>query len=276
MEKYPLLRKGLVCGIIVLFLGMSSIPMAGSVPLDKEQSIIPKSCFDGIIINGTMGQNGWYVSPVWVILDFPGNFIYFKIDDGTWQKYTIPFVVTTDRPHTVSCYYIDNEGHHSDTYYASFKIDQTPPDWEGVVFDKIGHNYYKIYAEVSDATSGVNRVEFYLNDHLIYTDYKAPYEWFYKGPSFNPSSIVYDNAGNSAMLSHGPPDQITYFAIGFINNPQFNEFGGTFFAEFVIVIEHSFHALLPHISTLTHQQFGFYYYTGYMSENFMIVKAKSY
>jgi hypothetical protein len=273
MEKYLLLRKGLVCGIIVLFLGMSSIPMAGSVPLDKEQSIIPKSCFDGIIINGTMGQNGWYVSPVWVTLDFPGNFIYFKIDDGTWQKYTIPFVVTTDRPHTVSCYYIDNEGHHSDTYYASFKIDQTPPDWEGVVFDKIGHNNYKIYAEVSDVTSGVNKVDFYLNWYLIYTGYEAPYEWFYKGPSFLSASVAFDNAGNSDMCPYDP-FPMDYFAIGFINNPQFCEHYVTFFAKFVIVYEHFFPIF--QISTLTNQQFAIPTdYSGNINENFMIVKYSS-
>ena len=270
-----MLRKYLAVGIILLFVVTGIIPIEGSLLIEKEQSIQTKNCSYGIILNGTMGENGWYVSHVQVILDFPSNRTYYKIDQGSWQEYTGPFEVTTDGLHNVSCYYVDNEGHQSDTYYATFQIDYTAPTIT-LIAEKICHNKYRIYAEVSDATSGVNRVEFFLNDYLIYTDYEAPYEWIYKGPSFNPEAIAYDKAGNSAMPSLPPPDQITYFAIGFINNPQFNEFGGTFFAEFVIVIEHNFHALLSHISTLTHQQFAFDDYKGYISENFMIVKAKAY
>jgi len=270
MDKYPLLRKGLVCGIIVLFLGMSIISMAGSVPIDKEHSVMPKSCFIDFIINGTMGENGWYVSNVTVTI-VDGNYTYFRIDDGNWTVYTGPFVISTDGKHIIGA---TPDFEH--IYNVTIKIDQTPPDFAEFSIYKIGHNNYKIYANVTDATSGVNRVEFYLNDYLTYTDYEAPYEWFYKGPSFNPNSLVFDNAGNSAMPYLIPPDQITYFAIGFINNQQFNEHGGTFFAEFVIVIEHSFHTLSPHISTLTHQEFAFHVSNGYISENFMIVKAKSY
>ena len=267
MEKYPLLRKGLVCGIIVLFLGMGIIPIVGSLSVEKEQSVITKSCFDGIIINGTIGENGWYVSNVTVTF-VGGDYTFFRIDDGNWTVYTVPFVISTDGEHII--------GATSDFVHinnVTIKIDQTPPYWEGVGFEKIGHNKYKIYANVSDATSGTNKVDFYLNWYLIYTGYEEPYEWFYKGPSFLSASVAFDNAGNSDMFPYNsfPMD---YFAIGFINNPQFCEHYVTFFAKFVIVYEHFFPIF--QISTLTNQQFAIPTdYSGNINENFMIVKYSS-
>ena len=56
--------KKLVIGLLVLFLSMTIQPIAGSLPIEKEQSMMTKGCSDGIILNGTMGQNGWYISPV--------------------------------------------------------------------------------------------------------------------------------------------------------------------------------------------------------------------
>jgi hypothetical protein len=268
MDKNPLIRIGFAIGSIFLFLGMSIQPMVESVSIEKEQSVISKSYLDDIVISGTMGENGWYISTV-IVTFVGGNYTYFRIDDGNWTGYTGPFSISTDGIHLIEATY---DFEH--IYNVTIKIDRTPPDWIGFFIDKIGYNKYRIYAEVSDATSGVNRVEFYLNDYLIYTVYEAPYEWFYKGPSFNYNSIVFDNAGNLGLPSIIPRGPITYFAIGFINNPQFSEYGGTFFAEFVIVIEHSFPVPLFHISTLTHQQFAFYDYKGYISENFMIVKSK--
>ncbi len=278
-----MIRKWLVIGIILLA-GLNIIPAVGSfsVMYSIQQVItMPLSGLrgDNFTINGTIGENGWYRSGVLITISFDPNYtaaVYYKIDNGDWTLYTGPFYINENGEHTLMYYYVDYEGTQSAIFGPYwFRIDSIPPTITLVV-DAIGHNRYKIYAEVSDSTSGVNRVEFFLNDYLIYTDYEAPYEWFYKGPSFNYNSLVFDNAGNAAMPSQTPTDQISYFAIGFIHDPQFNEFGGTFFARFVIVIEKNFHAFLSHFSTLSYQQFGFNDCKGYISENFMIVRAKAY
>jgi hypothetical protein len=268
MDKKPLIGVS-ICAVVLLVLGsLTNVVGYQTVKSSNQNTVISKSHVDDIIIQGTMGENGWYISTV-IVTFVGGNYTYFRIDYGDWTLYTGPFSISTDGIHLIEATY---DFEH--IYNVTIKIDRTPPDWIGFFIDKIGYNKYRIYAEVSDATSGVNRVEFYLNDYLIYTVYEAPYEWFYKGPSFNYNSIVFDNAGNLGLPSIIPRGPITYFAIGFINNPQFSEYGGTFFAEFVIVIEHSFPVPLFHISTLTHQQFAFYDYKGYISENFMIVKSK--
>jgi hypothetical protein len=262
-------RKGLAVGIILLFVGAGIIPIEGSLSIEKEQSVMSKSSFDGIILNGTMGENGWYVNPVWVTLDFPGNHSFYQIDQGGWNEFTTPFVVTSDGLHNVSAYYIDNEGHQSDTYYATFKIDQTSPDFIDFTSEEIGHDKYRIQVNASDDVSGMNRVDLYINRYLMCTDYEAPYEWIYQGPPIDLDCIAYDNAGNSVMPGIFHPRR-NFLAIGCITNPQFSESGGTFYAKFVIVIEYRF--LHHHIYTLTNQSFAFYNYKGLITENFVMVK----
>ena len=53
----------------------------------------------------------------------------------------------------------------------------------------------------TDNLSGINRVEFYIDDVLQYTDYTAPYEWLWADRGFffpyTVTVIAYDNAGNT-------------------------------------------------------------------------------
>ena len=192
-----MIRKELVCGIIALFLGMNIIPIVGSLSIEKEQSIISKSCFDGIIIHGTMGENGWYVSDVVVTLDFPSYRIYFKIDDGSWQEYTVPIIVTGDGLHTVYCYYVDDEGNVSQTYSISFKIDATPPIVSLTVTPmNLLRTKWLVSVTAEDATSGVAVVELYVDGALVGTVTSAPYEFIYYGCGEFAEAIAYDCAGN--------------------------------------------------------------------------------
>jgi hypothetical protein len=212
MEKFPLLRKGLVCGIIVLFLGMSSIPITGSVPIDKEHSVMPKSCFDDFILNGTMGENNWYVSNVTVTI-VDGNYTYFRIDDGNWTVYTGSFVISTDGEHIIG-----TTPDFEHVYNVTIKIDQTAPMLFDFFMSRAGIFKWKLLANVSDETSGINRVEFYFNDNFVNTSYTpGPYIVYWRGSMrllqlkylllyhipfslfyfyVQPQCIVYDNAGN--------------------------------------------------------------------------------
>jgi hypothetical protein len=96
MKKYTQVRKKLIIGLITLFLSMTITPITGSLPIEKEQSIMTMSCSDGIILNGTMGENGWYISPVIITFDNEnGSWVhcFVQINGEDWFEYTGPIVV---------------------------------------------------------------------------------------------------------------------------------------------------------------------------------------
>lgn len=198
MKKSTEMRKELVLGLIVLFLITTVIPITESLPIEKEQTMKTMSCSDGIIVSGWLGENGWYKSSVVLTLNVTGpiNHTYFKIDDGAWMEYTMPVVVSSEGYHTACFYYVDHWGQYH-MYNATFKIDKTLPD----IFltkEMIGLGQIKFVANVSDAMSGVWRVEFYVDDELMFTDFDFPFESnvFWAG-KHNVVAIVFDFAGNS-------------------------------------------------------------------------------
>ena len=82
---------------------------------------------------------------------------------------------------------------------------------------KIQGNDVTFTANPSDATSGVNRVEFYLDDEYQQTDTNDPYQYTWTGASKHfVYAIAYDNAGNfeqSETLSTTPRSRIINFPI---------------------------------------------------------------
>ena len=165
---------------------------------------------------GTLGQQSWYVSNVTVTLsatDPAGgrtmnggkwptgvNHTYYKIDNGAWTEYTTPFMVTTDGQHVVSYYSDDKAGNNEAPKSISFKMDRTAPT---ITLSGTPQNLLKtkwlFVANVTDVTSGIAKVEFYVDDALIGTVTTAPYEFLYHGTGQDAQAIVYDNAGNSKM-----------------------------------------------------------------------------
>jgi hypothetical protein len=152
------------------------------------------------------GDNEWYVSDVTVHLSATDgtepwqsgvNYIEYKVDGGSAQTGD-SVTIMTDGPHTVEYRAIDNVGNEESWNLVEFKIDQTPPKSDLTV-EKIGYRKYKFTANVSDAMSGINRVEFYYDDGFLGTVTEYPYEWIYSGPKGeNATAKVYDNAGNLA------------------------------------------------------------------------------
>jgi hypothetical protein len=267
------MEKGLVVGILVL-LSVSSIPSMGSEPIEKQtirQTLteephylqVSDSREINITFNGTMGNNGWFISSVKIVI-IPNeiNHTYYSFDNQTWIEYTAPIIVSADGYFTL--YVL------ADKVYGPylFKVDKTPATID-LYAKKIGYDKYRIHADAYDATSGVNRVEFYLNYYLIFNDSTLPYEWNYSGPSFILDGIVYDNAGNSymALVPHG---RSNFLAIGWISDPHMNGSNGTFFAKYVVFIAYGF--LNFHISTLVNQLFALYNYKGLINEHFICVK----
>jgi len=239
-------RKGLVCGIFLLFVGISIIPMAGSLGIKKyvstentstDCSILNNdpSCYP--VFDGTMGENDWYVSCITISFVYDPQEIaavYFGFDSGSWQIYTAPFEVCWDGEHTFCWYYIDKEGNQSAIECIELKIDLIPPTidltWES--WNQNGIWEILFTATCSDGPSGMDRVEFFIEDVYQFTDYAKPYEWMIEwntsleGSSFY--AYAYDKAGNmnEDAIYHsesniGSP-YIESSIIGLIGNPEFS------------------------------------------------------
>ncbi|MCD6468342.1 MAG: immune inhibitor A, partial [Thermoplasmata archaeon] len=184
-------------------------------------------------ISGTMGLDDWYVSPVTITLtatDGDGSGVdhtYYRLDGGTQVTYSSPFTVSDSGLHTVEYWSVDKVGNTESHHTESFKIDVDNPTIEitqpisGLyfhgnriwpVFNRTLFNWTKpiiignitIKTSADDDTSGVDRVEFYVDGVLKETDTVAPYEWTWDETAFFTHTIsvkVYDKAGHSVEAS---------------------------------------------------------------------------
>jgi hypothetical protein len=196
MEKYAQVKKRLIIGLIVLSLSMTLIPIVGSLSIEKEKPMM-MNCSDGIVISGTIGENGWYISSVLLTLNFTNWYyhIYYQIDDGDCCEYTVPIIVDTDGEHTVWVSCVDKEGNVEAVFNTTFKIDKTLPEIT-LTKETAGLGQIKFVANVSD----VWRVEFYIDDEPVFTDFDFPFEspWVWSG-DHNVVATVFDFAGNSQI-----------------------------------------------------------------------------
>ena len=131
--------------------------------------------------------------------------------NGLWS---LEQTLTEDGVHIIKAEATTNS--ESATATVTFTVDNSPPDLN-VIKPKIGYLYTKnreiktllgntiimgsitIEADVSDETSGVNRVEFYIDDELKDTASNVPYEWTLNEPLFGKHAIkiiAYDNLDN--------------------------------------------------------------------------------
>jgi len=152
---------------------------------------------------GVPGDNDWYKSIVVITLsavdDSSGvDYTMYNLDDTEWQKYMGLILVTEDGYHNITYYSVDKVGNkEGDKEPFDFKIDHTDPTinltWDG--------EDSKLVADVDDETSGIAKVEFYVNDDLVGTVTTAPYEWEVTRPKKGDmgQAIVFDNAGNEAI-----------------------------------------------------------------------------
>jgi len=216
MINKNLQKKGLIFVTIALFFGMCAVPSAGNSEVEKYASVeYNLSDFtkplnsDPVIIpevSGTMGEQNWYISDVDIALYYDNKLVesvYYRIREGEdWILYSGPFYVTEDEIYHIALYWIDHEGKlHYDVAVIPIKLDQTSPTVtltkHKILLDK---NKLRFEADASDATSGLERVEFYLDDELQETLMSPPYEWIYIKPDEEEHfvyAIVYDIAGNS-------------------------------------------------------------------------------
>jgi parallel beta-helix repeat protein len=160
---------------------------------------------------GVMGENNWFIGAVTVTLtavdDSAGvASTTYKLDAGTWTPYIGAFLITGDAAaHSLSYYSVDKVGNTESVKEATLKIDRTKPTINLTV-EKTGLSKWLLTANVHDNTSGIARVEFYLDGILLGNKTASPYEWncTTKGTA---QAIVYDNAGNNAVSAAVPVSQ---------------------------------------------------------------------
>ena len=216
------IRKILGIFIILIFITICSISLStGKMILDDTIPPITTHTFTPEVPNG---ENGWYVSDVFIELNATDegsgvNVTYYKIyqyDD--WTKYTDVLTVTEDDyDYSLFYYSVDNAGNIEDVKGPyDFKIDQTGPIIVDFLIEQIEVDKYQLIMDAYDDTSGFVKVEFYVNDELYGEVFEYPWEIIYTGLlPVKVQAIVFDHAGNAAvtMPSERPIIHVCLFGI---------------------------------------------------------------
>jgi len=226
MHKNNVLNKGWVVIVILLFVGMSMLPVSGSISIERVSTDNQICKSNSRNDNDTTppvttiyfdpaepdGLNGWYVSDVTITLeatdDMSGvDVIKYLLDDSDWLTYTGPFTVESDGYHGITYYAIDKAGNvEQPSEVTRFGIDQTPPiieiTWEVHGNFIQGWEVTFFVLTCYDEISIIDRLEIYLDDELLFIDDSEPYECImtFKWSSALKNSIfkacASDSAGN--------------------------------------------------------------------------------
>ena len=214
-------KNALICLAVIGLLLVPSVYGQKGDNISQARELNTKTVSSGynITLNGTMGKNGWYVSNVVVtITGLQGNeSVFYCIDQGHWQSYTSPLIISKDGTHPFTAIVIGQDGNVTMLDPLFFKIDKTSPIVEldqDILLLKI-----KWATHTEDDVSGLDRVEFWLGSSLQQTvRFYQPYgmqtaTWVLKGTLLrqirrhhandNVSVVVYDLAGNFQWQSIG-------------------------------------------------------------------------
>jgi hypothetical protein len=177
------------------------------------------------------GENGWYKGDITIKLTATDPTvaevssgvakIEYQIDGGAWQTYTgtAGFKLTTDGKHTVKYKATDKVGNVEveKTITQNLWLDKTKPTIL-MTYNVTGGNAIQgwnltFYVTASDATSGLDRCEFYFNE-LLQTTVDGPgpeYTFSYVFtvlPHVIVKAIVYDTTGNNISDQIEDPDNV--------------------------------------------------------------------
>jgi hypothetical protein len=133
-----------------------------------------------IQVEGTMGENSWFISDVTITLtatdDIIGvDYTMYRIDQQDWELYTSPILISNDGEHTIEYYSVDIIGNTETTQSTAFNIDQTPPLTTHEFSGELGVNDWYLSISFSlnrvDNTSGVTDTYYRIDDGewLLYT-----------------------------------------------------------------------------------------------------------
>ena len=125
-------------------------------------------------IDGTEGDNGWFVSDVDVSFSAAGgtggiNTTYFRIGDGAWQEYGGPISVSGDGVHVLQYYSVDMSGVEEPFRTLDIMIDTEEPETSASVDGSVGNDGWyvadvSVVFEALDDSSGIRAIMCRLND----------------------------------------------------------------------------------------------------------------
>ncbi|MBC7081009.1 MAG: PKD domain-containing protein [Thermoplasmatales archaeon] len=176
------------------------------------------------VLNGTSGENGWYISDVNVTFNVTDatsgvNKTFYRLDGGNWTVYNGTFNISSEGIHLLEFYSTDVAGNSEEIKNVTIKIDKTSPSISIITpeerkFYVFGRKILptlrktiivgKITVEASASDNiGINMVKFYVNEEEKYNDTEPPYEWRWGGAigSKNLTVIAYDYAGLNSFSS---------------------------------------------------------------------------
>jgi len=112
-----------------------------------------------IVVSGTVGDNGWYTTPVQVALSPTDDCselasTQYRIDGDNWQTYSSPFTLSDCR-HIIEYYSIDSAGNTEDMKSQEVKVDTVVPEVSSTLSGTEGKNGW--YA--SDVIVGIENLD---------------------------------------------------------------------------------------------------------------------
>jgi hypothetical protein len=252
------MRYKLVGIFVCMLLICTVIPTSGTIKDEKNMKF--PIIFGGDpypTFNGSY-HNGWWNSPVTVSFVFdPEEVAEIWYNYGGWRLYTEPFVIGEEGFTIVFYYWIDYEGVQYPIAFFNLSIDQTPPEakeicWESYKEDEIW--YLDFIASATDETSGMDRVECFIEDEYYETIIGDGPEYIFKikytdellGKTLY--FYHYDRAGNEIIVDiwlQPPMPPPPLLLIGIISNRVVTDGYTSFFAVLVICHPLLFPYLIP-------------------------------
>lgn len=148
-------------------------------------------------LNGTIGENDWYVSCVNVTFLNIENIdvLYYRLDGGQWVQYTETFTIYESGEHHLFWYWM-TQGNESQTQTSTLRIDRDFPTIQ-LSYQRMSISKILITAIATDAHSQINRVEFILDGAYQGVDDTEPYEVLLSDIGIHlVLAVAYDCAGN--------------------------------------------------------------------------------